>query len=317
MRERPRRFVGVASVLVDVLLYVDALPERGGDLLARKGTLAPGGTYNLLTAAVRLGLPAAYGGLVGQGPLGAIVRAALAAEGVAVLAPPVATGDTGFDVALVEGDGERTFVTAPGCEAHMTAEHLASLQLVAGDAVYVSGYDLAYPGSGPALARWVEALPEDLLLVFDPGPLVGEIEAERREAALRRADIVSLNRREAGILTGCPDPALAARELGRLARAGAEVLVRDGPDGAWLAQAAGPPLHVPSRRVQALDSTGAGDVHTAALIARIAAGRDLPRATWEANVAASIAVGREGPSAGPTTAELEQVLAQAGEQDLP
>lgn len=312
MRTRPRRFVGVASVLVDVILYVDTLPERGGDRLARRGNLTAGGTFNLLAAAWRLGLPAAYGGLVGQGPLGQIVIAALAAEGVTLLAPPVPEGDTGFDVALVEGDGERTFVTAPGCEAHMTREHLESLQLQAGDAVYVSGYDLCYPGSGPALAQWIGGLPEDCLLVFDPGPLVGEIAADRREAALDRADLLSLNRREAGILTGRPDPAVAAREIRGLVHGDACVVVRDGPRGAWLAQAGGAPLHVPARPVQAVDSTGAGDVHTAALVARIAAGSDVGRATWEANVAAAIAVGREGPSAGPTTAELEQALAQAG-----
>ncbi len=51
VRIRPRRLVLVGSVVVDVLLFVDRLPDRGGDLLARQAVAAAGGGFNVLAAA--------------------------------------------------------------------------------------------------------------------------------------------------------------------------------------------------------------------------------------------------------------------------
>ncbi|MBO0828643.1 MAG: sugar kinase, partial [Streptosporangiales bacterium] len=170
-RGRPRRLVLVGSVIVDVVMVVDALPPVGGDALARRSMLAVGGGHNVLTAAARQGLPAVYGGRHGDGPFGDRVRAALAAEDIAVPLPATTGEDTGFCVALVDGTGERTFVTSAGAEAHLTTDELARLDPRDGDAVCLSGYDLAYP-HGPVVAPWIAALPAGIAVAFDPGPLV-------------------------------------------------------------------------------------------------------------------------------------------------
>jgi sugar/nucleoside kinase (ribokinase family) len=57
-----------------------------------------------------------------------------------------------------------------------------------------------------------------------------------------------------------------------------------------------------------IDTTGAGDTHTAAFLARLSFGDDPPRAAILANVAASITVERAGPGSGPTAAELQAAL---------
>ena len=66
----PRRLVLVGSVLVDILLYIDRLPERGGDRLAERSIITSGGGMNVLVGAARLGLPVAYAGRVGDGAMG-------------------------------------------------------------------------------------------------------------------------------------------------------------------------------------------------------------------------------------------------------
>jgi sugar/nucleoside kinase (ribokinase family) len=308
VRIQPRRLVLVGSVVVDVLLYVDRLPDRGGDLLARRLVAGAGGGFNVLVAAVRLGMEAAYGGRTGMGVLGVRARAALEEAGIVVLLPPDQLADTGMVLGLVEPHGERTFVTAPGTESRLTPADLRGLPLRAGDAVYVSGYDLVYPVSGPSLEEWLPGLADDLLVAIDPGPLVADIPARRLQRVLGRTDLLSLSAGEAAILSGIQDPpGAAARLVGRLA-AGALVVVRTGAGGCWLAAADAAPLHVPGRPAQVVDTTGAGDTHTAAFLARLSFGDDPPRAAILANVAASITVERAGPGTGPTAAELQAAL---------
>lgn len=308
-RVRPRRLVLVGSVLVDMLLYVERVPERGGDTLAQRAILATGGGYNVLVGAARLGLPAAYAGRVGNGPMGAQVLADLAAADMPLLLEQAMGEDTGFDVGLVEPDGERRFVTSPGVESRLRSSDLASIAVRPGDAVYVSGYDLLYPVSGASLESWLPELPPDALLVLDPGPLVAEIPRDRFQRVLARTDLLSLNAREAAHLTGADALLEAAAGLAERIAPGGWVVARAGADGCWLAARDHAPAHFPARPVQAVvDTTGAGDAHMAALLARLAAGDDMPSAARAANVAASLSIERAGPATGPTAAELMSAL---------
>ncbi len=305
---RPRRLVLVGSVVVDVLLYVDRLPDRGGDLLARHAVAGAGGGFNVLVAAARLDMAAGYGGRTGTGVFGARARDALGEAGIAVLLPPDERADTGVVVGLVEPDGERTFVTAPGAESRLEPHDLRTLPLRPADAVYVSGYDLVYPVSGRSLEGWLPGLADDLLVAVDPGPLIADIPAGRLERVLRRTDLLSLSAREAATLSGLQDPAAAAASLvGRLAEGGL-VVVRTGAHGCWLASAGAEPLKVPGRPARAVDTTGAGDTHVAAFLARLSLGDDPARAAWVANVAASLSVQQPGPATGPTAQDLEAAL---------
>jgi len=124
---------------------------------------------------------------------------------------------------------------------------------------------------------------------------------------------VSLNAREARLLTGATNlPGAASRLVPRLAPGG-WVVARAGAQGCWVASESQPPWHVPARPARALDTTGAGDAHVATLLARLATGDDMRAAARVANIAASIAVERNGPATGPTARELEEALS---EQDV-
>ena len=305
---RPRRLLLVGSVLVDILMYVDRLPERGGDRIARHALLTSGGGFNVLVGAARLGMPVAYAGLVGDGPMGTRVMTDLTAAGIPLVLPRATGEDTGFDIGIVESDAERTFVTAPGVESRLHLADLHTIPVLPGDAIYVSGYELCYPISGAALEEWLPSLGSQNLLVIDPGPLVAEVPRERLERVLGRTDLVSLNAREAHLLTGSTNlPGAASHLVPRLAPGG-WVVARAGAQGCWIASESQPPWHVPARPARALDTTGAGDAHVATLLARLAAGDGMRTAARVANIAASIAVERSGPATGPTARELEEAL---------
>jgi sugar/nucleoside kinase (ribokinase family) len=307
----PRRLLFAGEAIVDLLMWVPALPERGGDMLAESAAIEAGGGFNIMAAAVRQGLPVLYCGGHGTGPWGEKVRAALAAENIGLLRAPDPDRDTGFDVALVEAGGERTFVTHLGAESLREPDAWNLVPAGPGDAVYVSGYGLVPPVSGAILGAWAAALPSGVLLFVDPGPLVADIPAAVLDPVLARCDWWSCNQREAALLTGIADPAGAARRL--IDRTGhADVIVRAGPDGAVLAERAGGHglslSRIPAPAVTAVDTTGAGDAHSGVFLAALADGLTASDAARRANAAAALAVTRSGPAVSPSRAELDQFL---------
>jgi sugar/nucleoside kinase (ribokinase family) len=306
------RLVFAGEAIVDLVMRVPALPERGGDMLAASSSIQVGGGFNVMVAAARQDLPVVYAGGHGTGPWGDRVRAALAAEGIGVLRTPDPETDTGFDVALVEADGERTFVTSLGAETLRQPGAWDPVRVRAGDLIYVSGYGLVGLDSGAVLGAWAAALPPEALLFADiPGTVLGPV--------LNRSDWWSCNQREAALLTEASEPVEAARRLARrTGRAG--VIVRAGPSGCVLAlrgPAAAGAVHpglslgdIPAPAVNAVDTTGAGDAHTGVFLAGIAAGLPPAAAARRANAAAALTVTRAGPATSPSRAELDRFLAE-------
>jgi sugar/nucleoside kinase (ribokinase family) len=332
------RLIHLGNVVVDVVLNVPALPERGSDVLVDTAVTTPGGGFNVMAAARRQGLPVAYAGAYGTGPFAALARSTLAAEGIDVVLPPTPGRDTGIVITIVEADGERTFLTATGAEDGLTAAGLGSVHAGPGDAVYLSGYGLLHASNRPALLGWLPSLDERSLLFFDPGPLVGRIPPDALTTVVHRADWVMCNAREAALLTTRPpipaDPGhrrhvsrhdhgghsghliaeltesaqiLAGRAVA--GRRGRGVIVHFGQGGCILAPAGGAAVHIPGFQVHAIDTTGAGDTHAGAFIAALAAGADPPEAARLANAAAAFSAARRGPATAPTTAELTAFLA--------
>ncbi len=293
------RFISTGSVLVDLPLAMPHLPERGGDVLGSAQAPTPGGGFNVLAAAARQQVTAALLSPIGDGPQGRACAAALANEGIELLLPPVAGRDTGLCVTITEPDGERTFLTAPGVEDYPTRDQLDSVTVGADDVIYVSGYDLAYPG-GPVLAAWIVGLPHSARVIFDPGPLVGEISGDLLAAVGKRSDVLTLNERETAVLGGTT----AVRT-----RCGARpvILFRDGPQGCVVDEGA-TRTHVPAPAVHAIDSTGAGDAHTGVLAAELLHGLPILEAVRRANTAAALTVTKTGPATSPTREELEAAL---------
>ena len=300
------RLVLLGNAIVDLVMRVPSVPERGGDTVSTDTTLTTGGGFNVLVAARRLGLPALYAGAHGTGPFADRVRADLAHEDIEVLLPPLAEADTGFCVAFVDDDGERTFATSLGAEARLTEADAATVlaALRPGDLVQISGYGLAYPVNGPVLASLIARLPRDVRVFLDPGPLVAEIPPDVLDPVLARCDWITCNQREGRLLTGLDDaPAIAAALAARLGP-DTGVIVRADAAGCRLVPPGGEPVHLPGRRVAAVDSNGAGDAHTGAFLALLGGGLDPLDAVRGANTAAAFAVTRRGPATGPTRREL-------------
>jgi sugar/nucleoside kinase (ribokinase family) len=301
------RLILVDSVVVDVVLNVDSLPDRGSDTLVERSDSYAGGGFNVMAASSRLGLPSVYGGVVGLGPFATIAQEAMRVENIVVATAPIDDVDTGFVVAIVEDGGERTFLTSVGAEATLSTSQLDELDVTASDFVYFSGYALLHDSNARALMAFLKQIPRATCFLFDPGPIANEIDEVLLDAVFDRVDWFSCNAREASLLTSSPDVEFAARTLrGRMNRGGA--IVRIGAGGCVVAQSAERSEIVMGFRVESVDTNGAGDCHVGAFAAQLALGRDpIESARW-ANAAAAWSITKRGPATGPTLEELQSFV---------
>lgn len=85
------------------------------------------------------------------------------------------------------------------------------------------------------------------------------------------------------------------------------VIVRDGAQGCWV-HVDGDTTHVPGFPQTPVDTNGAGDAHTGAMLGRVAQGASWQDAARWANAAAAIKVTRRGPATAPRAPEVDAFL---------
>lgn len=297
------RLVQLSGVIIDHVYRIRAIPAPGTEAEVRSSFLTPGGGFNAMVAAQRMGMQVVYGGTLGTGPFADRIDQALATAGIEALRPRLKGLDQGVCTVLIDYTGERSFIASEGADGVVTDSDLASLPLRPDDWLLLSGYALLYRGSRDALTSWLETRPGKL--VFDPCPQIAAIPDTARAAALAAAHWISANRAEAEVLTGQRDPGRAAAALAN--RPGGAV-VRDGAQGAWIATPGAAPIHIPAHPVTVIDTNGAGDTHVGAFIAALAAGHPPVESCRMANIAAALSITRAGPATAPT---LSDVLALA------
>jgi sugar/nucleoside kinase (ribokinase family) len=307
--------IHTGQALVDVVVEVPDLPARGQNVMAASATDYAGGAVTVLVAAARFGAESVHAGAHGTGPHGDLIRAALDGEGIAASAPPVPDLDTGICVVMVEPSAERTFVTTLGAERRISVESLATSDPRPGDLVCVTGFSLALESTRDPLLEWLPTLDPDVVVVLDPGAAFAGLPEEVRAAMLEVTDVWSSNAEEAEDLlreVGADAPedlAALTTAVAPLLRGDAIAIVRDGPEGCAV-HVAGGTTDVPGFPQTPLDTNGAGDTHTGALLAEVAAGTPWVEGCRRANAAAAIKVTRRGPESAPTAAEVDAFLAQ-------
>ncbi|SOB88683.1 pfkB family carbohydrate kinase [Streptomyces sp. 1331.2] len=145
-----------------------------------------------------------------------------------------------------------------------------------------------------------QALPAEVLAACDP-LIVNEHEAR----VILGGEAVD-DSRPAGDSRAADDPAAWVREL--LASGPRSVVVTLGSEGALVASAGEEVVRVASVKVDAVDTTGAGDSFTAALAWKLGAGASLAEAAGYAARVGAVAVTRRGAQESfPTDEEVESL----------
>ena len=318
------RVVLMGQILVDLAVRGEALPAPGGDVWAIDEGMHVGGGFNALVAARRMGAEAVSLSPIGEGPYSSLIQAALAREGITDLGPRIAGIDNGFCIAFTDRTGERTFISTKGAETMAPASAWADFvrTMNPGDVLYIDGYLMDHPANREAAEAALRVLPEGVRVLLDVSPVVGIPDG------LPSNTIISMNYDESQDLwKRIPDeerkfpswlPAdKAATALA--ARLGHHVLVRKDESGAYFAPSntsdSLSTVHVPTPRIRAVDSNGAGDAHSGVLAASLAQGIPLDRALVLANCAGALASTVIGPTSCPTRDQIEAAANALAQQE--
>ncbi|CAI6177608.1 Uncharacterized sugar kinase YegV [Escherichia coli] len=220
----------VGAAVIDVIADAYALPWRGCDIELKQQSVNVGGcALNSAVALKRLGIEAGNALPLGQGVWAEIIRNRMAKEGLISLIDN-AEGDNGWCLALVEPDGERTFMSFSGVENQWNRQWLARLTVAPGSLLYFSGYQLGSP-CGELLVEWLEEL-QDVTPFID----LAHVSAISRTHYWRGSrPLVSLNRQEAEIAAERFALSAEITTLGKQwqEKFAAPLIIRLDKEGAW------------------------------------------------------------------------------------
>ena len=265
----------LGDLIVDVVALAEAPVGRATDTRGRIVVRQGGSAANVAREVVRAGGAAAFIGAVGRDPWGEQLTHALRSAGVDVhvLVRPQPTARI---VALVEPDGERTFVTDRGAADELRAADVRIAWLRGAFALHVPAYSLFHgrPLAGAArraagLARSSGGAVTVDLASSAPILALGAAEAWRRVADVE-PDVMFANAVEtAAILDGRPETdllSLAPIVVVKLGAEGCRILVRPAAGRSALPSAVPGVLVVSTRSLAPRDTTGAGDAFAAGFL---------------------------------------------------
>ncbi|MCB0302927.1 MAG: ribokinase [Calditrichaeota bacterium] len=302
----------VGSYNIDQTIHVPKIPVPGETVIGGGFVSGPGGKgANQAVAAARAGADVSFIAKVGADPATAQALRELQAEGLNIdyLIHDEAVS-TGRAWIVVDTHGENSIVVAPGANARLSPADVAA----AGPAIEAADVLLLQLETPleTVLAAADIAAGAGTTVILNPAPacaLSPEI--------LRHTDIITPNIVEAQMLSdvACSDEisiTAAARALRGMGVK--EVIITLGKKGAYV-QHGDREFRVPAYPVQALDSTGAGDVFNGCLAAFLGRDRDIREAVAMACAAAAISVTKSGAQASiPYLAEIEAFYRQHGSE---
>lgn len=300
------RIVVVGSANTDMVVRVPRLPRPGETVIGGSFFSARGGKgANQAVAAARAGGSVALIACLGDDAFGDETLAALAAEGIALHGVRrMSDARSGVALILVDERGENSIAVAPGANALLGPEQVASCAevLTTGDILLTQ---LETPLE-TVLAALRAANRAGARAILNPAPA-----RELPDELLGLVSVLTPNESEAARLTGVSTDDthwLEAAATALLLRGVGAVVITLGAAGAYVATGE-VRRTIPGWDVDPRDTTGAGDVFNGALAVALAQQIPLVEAVRFANAAAAISVTRDGAQpAAPRRTEILQLL---------
>jgi ribokinase len=299
--------VVVGSINLDLVASTDRIPQVGETVIGRTFTTFFGGKgANQAVAVARLGYPVSMIGNVGNDAFGTQLRGGLAEAGVNTEYVGTVEGSSGTALIITGPNGENSIVVVPGANAHVTPKSLERATPLLKQAGFILA-QLEIPlETVEYLAEFAER--HDILFMLDPAPA-----RELPASLLRRVSWLTPNETETCQLlkTNLDDNEQSANTAADqlLSRGVKNLVLKLGSRGCVIAQESVPKQRVAAFRVNAVDTTAAGDAFNAGFAVALLNGYSALESGVFASAVAALSVTRPGaqPSM-PRANEVEKFL---------
>jgi ribokinase len=287
------RVTVVGSLNMDLVARTPRQP-RPGETISGHGfaQVAGGKGGNQAVAAARLGAQVAMIGCIGDDSNGAILKTALEAEGIDCTALATSKrASTGVALIIVDDASQNSIVVVAGSNAEVSPANIAEQEaLIASADVIVCQLETPVDTVRAALAAGRRL---QRTTILNPAPAANKLPIDW----FPLIDYLIPNELEAATLSGVtinkPDDARRAAELLK-AKGARNVIVTLGSQGVFALLDDGTATLFQTKKVDAIDTTAAGDTFVGGFAAELARGSAVPDAIAFGQRAAAIAVTREG-----------------------
>ena len=286
----------LGSINADFIYDVPRLPRPGETMPALAMRTGLGGKgANMSVAVARAGAPVRHIGAVGED--GRWAKDALSALGVDTAHVVTVDAPTGHAIVMIDPAGENAIVIFPGANrAQSIAKIDAALRTASPDDILLVQNET--DGQDHALRT---AREKGLTTLYAAAPFDEDAVLQ----ALPMTDILVLNEIEMQQLE-------QALEKGPAQLGVQSVVVTRGAKGArlWSELMGWSPVDIPSPKVDAIDTTGAGDTFTGYMVAALHSGMTIDQAVKQGVTAAALKVTRKGVA--DAIPSIEEVLSFLG-----
>ncbi len=286
-----RKVLVVGSSNTDMVIKTQNFPAPGETILGGRFLMNAGGKgANQAVAAARLGGLVTFVGKIGDDIFGKQAVQQLEDEGINVDFVAVdPENPSGVALITVDRKGENSIVVAPGSNGTLSPEDFNKAMAVLSDSEFVlMQLEIPIP-TVEYIANL--AAQKQKKVILNPAPA-----AQLSDELLKNLYIITPNETEAELLTGIKvtNEQSALKAATFLHDKGIEiVIITMGSAGAFLL-ANGKPEIIPAPKVEAVDTTAAGDTFNGALVVALSEGKTIQESIAFANKAAAISVTRIG-----------------------
>ncbi|MBO5214644.1 MAG: ribokinase [Clostridia bacterium] len=294
----------LGSINMDMVAQVDRIPKIGETLGSNKFYVNQGGKgANQAVAIAKLGGNVKMIGKVGNDANGQFLLSSLSSNGVDIECVSVADANSGIAMIAVE-NGDNRIIFDAGANSHVT-EGDVDIGLADASENDILIMQLEIPMEIVEYASSV-AKEKGMTVILNPAPA-----KSLSPLLLQNVDIIAPNESETKILTDIEvvDEVHLTLAVRALYKTGVKkVVVTMGEKGSAVAE--GQTItYIEPRKVNAVDTTSAGDTFIGALALCLAQGKGMVESAQFASVASSVTVTREGAAQSiPTLSEVKEIM---------
>jgi len=280
----------IGSIGYDLTTYMYHFPKAGETIVGKKFIQNPGGKGdNQVIAAARVGGDVTFIGAVGDDNYGELLKKNLEANNVKTHLKIVPNMSSQIATILIDETGENRIVIVPGANNFVDKKQIDdNFDIIKECDIILMQLEIPMETVEYVVDKFYEL---NKILILNPAP-----GAELSDNIIKKCTYLTPNENEIGLITKMPydtidNIKLAAKSL--IDKGAQNVLVTLGEKGAYLKNK-NEDIIIPTIKVKAIDTTGAGDCFNGVFAMYLALGKSAIEAIKYANVASSISVTRSG-----------------------